>query len=160
MDTNTMTVAEELRAAATKLRETAANATRGPWITHPTMGQNGGDTQTWTVGLPFCNGGAPDPCEPSCAGDVVTTGREGCEEDYLSEADACWIALAHPGLAEPLTAWLESAAWVDREHPQDPEYAGLPATKFCTTCNDEETTCVAFIDNALAVARVINGSPA
>jgi hypothetical protein len=58
---------------------------------------------------------------------------------------------------EPLASWLESAARVAREHPQDPDYAGLPDTKFCTACNDEETTCVAFVDGALAVARVLNG---
>ena len=156
-DTET-TISEELRTAAGALRATAAKATRGPWTTHPTTGQSGGDTQTWTVGLPFCNGGAPDPCEPGCAGDVVTTGREGCEEDFLGEGDAAWIALASPTLAEPLASWLESAAWVAGEHPQDPDYEGLPDTRFCTECYDEETTCVAFIDGALAVARVLNGS--
>jgi len=59
---------------------------------------------------------------------------------------------------EPLASWLESAAWVAREHPQDPNYAGLPDTKFCTTCNDEETACVSYVAGALAVARALNGT--
>ncbi|MBN6054555.1 hypothetical protein JYK22_21615, partial [Nonomuraea sp. RK-328] len=59
---------------------------------------------------------------------------------------------------EPLAAWLESAARVAREHPQDPDYAGLPDFRFCDTCRDEETDCVAFVDGALAVARALNGT--
>ena len=59
-------------------------------------------------------------------------------------------------LREPLASWLESAAWVAQEHPQDPDYAGLPDTRFCTTCQDEATTCVAFVAGALAVVEAFN----
>lgn len=61
-------------------------------------------------------------------------------------------------LCGPLAAWLEFAATVAREHPQDPEYAGLPEARFCTECQDEETTCVAFVAVALEMARAVNGT--
>ncbi|MEV0382342.1 hypothetical protein [Nonomuraea sp. NPDC050643] len=85
-----------------------------------------------------------------------TTEKTVAEE--LREAAAGLRANPQRPVDEPLASWLESAAWVAREHPQDPDYAGLPETKFCTECNDEETTCVAFVDHALAVARVLNGT--
>lgn len=130
-DTTEKTIAFELRKAAAKLRRTA-----GPlpilWVT-----DDYGDG-------------------------VQVADAESGESNYVAEGVgepyAAWMVLASPALAEPLASWLESAAWVAREHPQDPEYAGLPNTKFCTACQDEETTCVSFIADALAVARVLNGT--
>lgn len=77
-----MTPAEELRAAASLLREMAANATPvshtdGRWTAHA------GGTVT---------------------GDYTVAYR------CLMQGDAEWIALAGPQIAEPLAAWLEFVA--------------------------------------------------
>lgn len=131
-DTTEKTIADELRKAAALLRETAIAAIAGPWAS-----LDGGDRLVaWRPDDDF----------------------EYVVEEPIDGATAEWMALANPLLAEPLASWLESAARVAREHPQDPEYAGLPDTRFCTTCQDEETTCVAFVAGALAVARVLNGA--
>lgn len=146
--TEATTIGEELKAAAARLRQVAAGATSGRWVC--------GDLEEQTdAGMQV----------------AISTDAALIAEISLSAADAAWrymrngavsdgqwIAHASPLLAEPLASWLESAAWVAGEHPQDPDYAGLPDTRFCTECYDEETTCVAFIDGALAVARVLNGS--
>ena len=82
--------------------------------------------------------------------------RIGTAARAYTSVDVDWIALASPALAEPLASWLESAAQVAQEHPQDPDYAGRPDTRFCTTCQDEETTCVSFVAGALAVVEAFN----
>jgi hypothetical protein len=64
-----MTPAEELRAAATMLREAAADSDSENWYNAESLALS------------------------------------------LDGADVAWIALAHPGLAEPLAAWLDDAAW-------------------------------------------------
>jgi hypothetical protein len=123
------TPAEQLREAAQMLRDTASDATRGPWVHHRTITRDDENDFAWTVCRTICDGGSGG-CEPDCGADVLTTGAEGCEEDNVTEADASWIALVHPGLAEPLAAWLESAA---NRAPTEVTY------------------------RALAVARVLNG---
>lgn len=107
-----MTPAEELRAAATKLREAAAKATRGPWVYYQTTTRSDHDEDVaWTVCRPLClkdNNG--DECEPDCGADVLRTGAENCEHDYISQGDVEWMTLVDPGVAEPLAKWLEAAA--------------------------------------------------
>lgn len=107
-----MTLAEELRAAATKLRETAATAHPAPW--RPEIDELG-------------------------RGVDVRDGQDAHIAFGLTMADAGWLALVHPGLAEPLAAWLESAARkVDGNEYLPPRRHYDPA-------------------EALAIARVITG---
>jgi hypothetical protein len=108
-----VTPAEELRAAATKLRETAAKATRGPWIYYPTVSRRDldGDEQPFTVSRGYCKKEmGSDPCEADCGADVAKAGGMGCEEDVLSGDNAAWISLVNPLLAEPLAMLLEDQA--------------------------------------------------
>lgn len=134
-----MTPAEELRTAAATLRETAAQATRGPWVWYPTLGERHKDGYAWTITRPWCNKGMPDGCESDCGSNVLTTGAEGCEEDNVGEGDVMWICLTNPLMAEPLAAWLEWAATQD-----DMNALRAPRHRVDLT-------------EALAVARVING---
>jgi len=86
---------EELRVAATKLRETAARATPGPWAVSriPGIGQT-----------------VDDPEGRLC----VPVGTQ-----WISTADGAWIALASPALAESIADLLDGVADVVDEH--DPE---------------------------------------
>ena len=135
------TVAEELRTAAAKLREAVAAVPAGHWTLHEDLIEHDGSSESA----------------------ILTDARPGMDALVLSgewwgEGLAVMrLLVALHVAAEPLASWLESAAWVAGEHPQDPDYAGLPDTRFCNTCQDEETTCVAFVAGALAVARAING---
>ncbi|MEU6781457.1 hypothetical protein ABZ912_19815 [Nonomuraea angiospora] len=145
MDTTakTTTVADELRTAAATLREAAKEATRGPWVKHGTLGDRQNDGHAWTITRPYCDKGAPDGCEPDCIANVLTTGAEGCEEDNLREADAAWICLANPLLAEPLATALEHAA---------KEYEHFGTRSDWTDCPTAASL--------LPVARTINGGAA
>lgn len=88
----------ELRTAATKLRKTAAQATDGPWYT---VGP------PWNDHIPYVIAGHPDP---HCGTYVADPGHLTADPRGNEAADAEWMALVHPGLAEPLAAWLEQAA--------------------------------------------------
>lgn len=79
---------EELRAAARLLRETASKATPGPWKTKG-FGDFG-----WLV----------VDADPAGRFSVET------EDNEHGRADAAWIALVSPAVADPLAAWLESVA--------------------------------------------------
>jgi hypothetical protein len=113
----------ELRQAAAKLRQTAAKATPGPWEDHST-----GDGP-W----PVLVAGGPVPGDPAGYRDTVIKVHESVREDILAVADAAWIALAGPQIAEPLADLLEAFALV------------AP---------------VLNTDKALAIARAINGKEA
>jgi hypothetical protein len=122
--TNQPPAAEELRAAAAKLRKTAKNATPGRWTA---------EHQSWAgdnAVLSYATNGHA----------VAVCGEEVKGADHPASADAAWIALAHPGLAEPLAAWLESAA----------KHAGKVV--------DPANQAIIADQDALAVARVINGT--
>jgi hypothetical protein len=134
------TPAEELREAAQMLRDTASGATRGPWVHHPTVNRDLEDDFAWTICRTICEG-TGDGCDPDCGQNVLTTGAEGCEEDNVTMFDAAWIALTHPGLAEPLAVWLEDAARQYDDFAK--EYVADVAER--------------VVWYALAVARVING---
>ena len=77
------TPAEELRAAATKLRNTAQRAHF--------------EGERWFVDV---------------AGPIASTAWLGPSHDVLTATwlQAAWVALMHPKLAEPLAAWLEALA--------------------------------------------------
>lgn len=90
-----MTPAEELRAAAERLRELAAKATPGPWA-EPYYDATQGDQGWW-----------------------VHNGQEGTREHAVmvtfwlnpnAAADARWITAASPAIAPYLRSWLLFAA--------------------------------------------------
>lgn len=81
------TPADEISQAAATLREAAAKATEGPWIA-----EYSGPTGNCVI---------PHDAQ-STREHVAKT------QLYHAQADAEWIALMSPVLAEPLAAWLES----------------------------------------------------
>lgn len=88
-----MTPAEELQAAAAKVRETGAAATPGPWVVvKHNRRQHPGVLANAEIHKP---GGSVRSVSWKVPGEI---------------ADAEWNALTHPGLAGPLVAILESAA--------------------------------------------------
>jgi hypothetical protein len=132
-DTKTETPADEMREAVIRLREHLVPAVTARVLKHSAV-------------VAIC--GNHDPLAQTCLH---------CELFDVRDRMLAVLVATLLNAREPLASWLEEAARVAREHPQDPDYAGLPDTKFCTACNDEETTCVAFVDGALAVARALNG---
>lgn len=81
-----MTPQDELRAAASIVRERAAKATPGPWL------EGGYGNYGPTVH------------------DVASTFGIETEDSDRGKGNAAWIALANPLLAEPLADWLEETA--------------------------------------------------
>ena len=141
-DQSSPTPAEELRAAATMLRETAAKATRGPWVYHPTISRHldtEGAEYAWTICRPLCETDGGPACESDCGANVLKTGAEDCEEDNVRIEDVQWMTIAHPGIAEPLAAWLEGSA------------------KHAAKVRDPRNQEIVADQDALKVARVING---
>lgn len=102
-----MTPAEELRAAAAKLREMAAAAdTPGhPWKAKPLFRP-----------LPGCRCLSCEEDKPWAWEIDVVDGpdNEDCFHPmHIGQGDAAWIALMGPQRAEPLAAWLEATAeWI------------------------------------------------
>ncbi len=80
---------DQLKRAASLLRQIGEQSTPGPWHVEQTNLSN------WIV---------------DAVG--VSVADCGLDEDVLPEvhADATWIALASPAIAEPLALWLESDA--------------------------------------------------
>ncbi|MFD0902378.1 hypothetical protein [Actinomadura sediminis] len=150
-----MSPADELRAAAQKIRDTAKGATPGPW-------QVGNGVEIG-IGIEQHSPGrfSYDAllAEVTSENDRINDVEDA--KDFRSvditvgsaEADAAWIALASPQIAEPIAAWLEGAgcdlggaeAYLARTVPGeifDPfEYVDEPDS----------------VRAALAVARAING---
>lgn len=117
-----MSPVELLRAAAAELRATAAGASEGPWET-------GEDGLVWTQ--------KPIP------GDPVSGSTE--------PEDAAWIALMHPGLAEPLAALLDRQADLIQIQCKDfpPDLRDEIVREFAET----------FHTPSLRVARALLGVP-
>jgi hypothetical protein len=86
------TPADELRAAAERLREAGEAAHDGPWA----MSKAGREEWPYTA---FVTVAADD-----------LYGRIADVWCGAGEENAAWIALAHPGVAEPLATWLEAVA--------------------------------------------------
>jgi hypothetical protein len=131
-----MTPAEELRAAATKLRETASKATPGPWEIRD--GNKVSSNVVSREDMVIDGGGWTDGTKAVVYGAALT-------------ADAVWIALASPALAEPLAAWLEG---ITARHNLSPDFDDRDECIWCA----EPWPCPDLRD-ALAVARAINGDP-
>lgn len=90
-----MTAAEELHAAAEKLRAAATLASDGPWLATPDVLIGG-----WAV--------AQSPME-SDEGPYLA--------DFVRDCDARYIAAMHPGVGTALADWLdaEAATWAGDE---------------------------------------------
>ncbi|MFI7691742.1 hypothetical protein ACIBQ6_21925 [Nonomuraea sp. NPDC049655] len=148
-DTKTeKTVADELREAAAKLRETAKAAPPGPW------GVNG--PWWWEV----------THYEQDVTSCIVTDpGNEPIAvlaPPYNRHADAekaaPWIRLVNPLLAEPLASWLEEyARWAKDSIFVYDEEEDTPVheSDHCDGVIGESCQCFA---HPLAVARVLNGT--
>ena len=106
-ETNTIPT-EELRAAATKLRETASAATGGPWEDTEDLLWIGGSI--WGYSIP--KGGT-----------------------FSAAKDSAWIALANPSLAEPLAEWLEMEAHMAEKQGMSLEGNTFHALKVARTIN-------------------------
>lgn len=130
--------ADELRAAARRLRETAAGATRGRWADASTDpdGMSPVWIAAWTDSLSW-----PDESVIEIRRDeltaLVAVGEVDGPDEVISPGDRAWIVLAQPSIAEPLAAWLEELA----EH--------WDAVRIAGACKPS--------DRALAVARAITG---
>jgi hypothetical protein len=121
------TPAEDLRAAAVKLRELATAATPGPWRQHDThLGQYG-----YTATVLSGEGNDTD-----LRAWLPSMSQEPWDEARNAWPDAAFIAAMHPGVGLALADWLDS--WTGFEIS---EHAAMP---------DDLT-------HALAVARAING---
>lgn len=130
-----MTPAEEIRAAAAKIRTLASEATPAPWTQrwdHQELQVHGPDQEypysvvEWTY--------AVATVEPQ-----ATEQRAECDT-----ADADWIATMHPGVGEKLARWLEATV-VEVVAAEGTEYALHTGGGM-----------FAGWDAALAVARAIN----
>jgi hypothetical protein len=98
MPDTTPAPADELRAAAEKLRKLIAAATPGPWTAMPDVLVGG-----WAVAHDPKSDEGPYPA------------------DFIHEPDARYIAAMHPGVGLPLADWLdtEAATWAgDEVHNQ------------------------------------------
>jgi hypothetical protein len=129
-----VTPLEELREAATLVRERAQAATPGPWV-HVGHGTDGafmgcGYVITDAEG---CEGG--DIAGPT--GDLYPRGG------YSPRDDMAWIASMHPGVGLALAAWLDEL--VRRAEAMDSERIGV----FPDGTN-----------HTLAIARTFLGRPA
>lgn len=92
MPTPEPTPSDQLREAATQLRELAVEATEGPWNYDPAYGFGS------TAEVVAENGGW-----------IVVRG------DHAEDSNLRWIAAMSPAVAEPLAAWLESVALAREE---------------------------------------------
>jgi hypothetical protein len=124
-----VTAADELRAAATKLRELATAATPGPWRDHDTHLGQYGHTATVLSG----KGNSTD-----LRAWLPSMSQESWDQTRNVWADAGYIATMHPGVGAALADWLDSWTGIDLY-----EAGSLP----------EDAR------HALAVARAINGTP-
>lgn len=127
--------ADELRGAATKLRETAAEATPGGWQPEVLPPNEQHKHPAFWVTTEYDDGdGTTDVVVADCP---------------WREADAAWIALASPALAEPIAAGLEAVIGLIGQHPDlarrhvDDEPCNSPH------CH--------IVHNALVIARALNG---
>lgn len=137
-DTKTeTTIADELRDAATTLRQTATKATPGPW----------------TSGLPSWAGS--NAVLNSHGHPIAVCGDETEGADHPASADAAWIALASPLLAEALADLLNAAAttW-DHQLAYSADHSALHHADPGCGRRVEQCRC---LDAALGVARALNG---
>lgn len=110
-----MSPADELRAAATLLRETANKATPGPWSASPVWSPRSQATSA-VYSLAHPTG--------THASEVVPSMLATPKRPLVRPGDAAWIALMSPAVAEPLAAWLDFLALlIDGDHAAPDGYA-------------------------------------
>lgn len=100
--------ADRLREAARTVREAAAGATPGPWVLYPTPRLDGDSPVAWTITRPYDN--HDGPCPETCGAEPLRTGAEDCDECFVREGDAAWIALMDPTVGRALADWLDATA--------------------------------------------------
>jgi hypothetical protein len=94
--------ADQLKRAATKLRESARFAAKGPWTCSPVWSPDSHATSAV-----YSNAYPTGTVES----EVVGSARKGRRNGGIRNPhNAVWIALMQPALAEPLAAWLDQAA--------------------------------------------------
>lgn len=144
MSADTKAPAELLRAAAVLLRDRAAKATPGPWNYCRIDGRGDAPEKAEIFGGPRDEHGYLD-------GYVAGWVEEDEDGQRLSHEDGAWLEAVHPGLGEPLAAWLEQAA--DSLEAIHPHWIGaggsLPTEQQAALLVDKH------FGHALAVARVV-----
>lgn len=134
------TTAEELRAAAARLRTLAANATPGPWRQHDTHLGQYGHTATVLSG----DGNSTD-----LRAWLPTMSHEYWDQTRNAWNDAAYIAVMHPGVGSALADTLEAAAddaeMCDRINNRQPDNDGATRVMYLPTTG-----------RALTVAHLIN----
>ena len=143
-----MTPAEELTAAAQRIRKLADDATPGPW--HRPL--NTRYKATVTGALPEGERGSwLDGIDPTtgereqCTVAMVPTWSNGRHSRQRGGRDLEYIAAMHPGVGQPLAAWLDETA-TEVKAAEGTEYALHPSGGMFLSW-----------EAALAVARAING---
>lgn len=137
------TPAEELRAAAARLRALAADATPGPWRQHDThLGQYG-----YTATVLSGKGNDTD-----LRAWLPSMSHEPWDERRNVWSDAAYIAAMHPGVGAALADWLETEARVDVEDQAALRAEGRSPEEEHRSC----TVAMCTTEAALAVARLIN----
>lgn len=130
-----MTASSELRAAATKLRGTAKGATPGPWVIRPGNNVSSNVADMWNHSLVIDGGGWAGEWNGETKAVVYGAALD---------ADAAWIALASPVIAEPFATALDLLA--DRWDTFDPHLDAM---------HQHDETAVGH--HLLVIARQING---
>ena len=154
------TPADEIRAAATTLRALATAAATSK-DGKPTASWHFEENQTvsgegWGHGMLYATDQEPERQTQIVRGPTSRPNGRGIGP-RVERQHGEYIAAMDPTAGLALAAWLDWAANIARDHPWDPDYAGMPDLRWCTECQDEETSCVAAVDHALTVARAING---
>lgn len=138
------TPADELRAAATTLRQLATDATPGPWRQHDTHLDQYSHTATVLSG---------DRTDPGPRGHLrawlPTMSQDSWDNTRNVWADSAYIAAMHPDVGSALAALLTAVSYdPDDESLQEP---GNDRHNAC-----DRTVCIPAA--ALSVARAINGT--
>lgn len=134
-----MTPAEELKAAADKLRALAAAATAGPWRQHDTHLDLGGHTATVLTDREDIN-------DTELIAWVPTWSHEPWDEARNAWNNAVYVAAMHPGVGAALAELLERQA---KQAAEVEQYLG---DQFQDGALDQD------IHDALAVARALLGT--
>lgn len=102
MDSTVQNPVTELRKAAAAIRENARGTAGGPWKARPVWSPDSHVTSA-VYSYAYPTG--------TVESEVVASGLKRYPKGGLrNPCNARWIAMMHPGLAEPLAAWLEKTA--------------------------------------------------
>lgn len=107
----------------------------------------------WAVQIRRLMAATPGPPYPTAAAFLEALGRQFPVSTALGDHIASWT----PDMADLHADLLETAAKLAKAHPQDRGFTGLPDYRYCTTCDDEQTECIAITDKALAIAQTLLG---